>query len=143
MLSFIKIIEKCYVWAQFWQGQCPGDERGRGLIVTKVTQLSSPVSACPFQGQRDTILYLISSHADWDSQSGEFKIFFDKNLSSQWTIFIQMYIVPDLIFLFLILFDAILILKCIGQLGGLVMVMAGLLCELELRLIPRSEQHNV
>ena len=30
---------------------------GRGLIVTKVTQLSSPVSPCPFQGQRHTILY--------------------------------------------------------------------------------------
>ena len=34
-----------------------GREGGRGLIVTKVTQLSSPLTACPFQGQRDTILY--------------------------------------------------------------------------------------
>ena len=82
--------------AQWLQGQCPGDERpadgsedergGRGLIVTKVTQLSSPVSACPFQGQRDTISYhLTSPHADCDSPSGEFNIFFffDKNFSSQ------------------------------------------------------------
>ena len=39
------------------EGREGGREGGRGLIVTKVTQLSSPLTACPFQGQRDTILY--------------------------------------------------------------------------------------